>query len=95
MPPKSEPNEQWRVSKSVPITLIVALVLQFAGIVWTVSTMQATIDRNAKDISQLEVQVEILRRASSQQAIQLGRIEEGIKSINKQLESLSTALLRK
>lgn len=95
MPPKSDPPEHWHLSKSVPITVITALVLQFAGIVWTVSTMQANIDRNAKDIAEITVQVDALRQASSQQAVQLGRIEEGIKSINKQLESLSSALLRK
>lgn len=94
MPPKPE-QESWHLSKSVPITVITALVLQFAGIVWTVSTMQANIDRNARDIGQLEVQVDSLRQASAKQAVQLGRIEEGIKSINKQLESISAALIRK
>ena len=46
-------KNNWHLSKSVPVTLIVALVLQAAAIVWTVSQMQSSIEANANKPHQI------------------------------------------
>jgi len=40
---KEQNNNSWHLSKSVPVSLILALVIQAAAIVWTVSQMQSSI----------------------------------------------------
>ena len=43
-------NDNWHLSKSVPLTLILGLLIQAAAIVWTVSTMTSDIEVNASKI---------------------------------------------
>lgn len=83
---------QWHVSKSIPLTVLIGLAVQGAAFVWYASAMQAQIDGNTKSIERLERDFGTLETASNAQAIQLGRIEEGIKAINSQLVTLTSRL---
>ncbi len=85
-------NEAWHLSKSVPITLIFALIVQAAVIVWTVSQMQAEITSSQKDIGTLEDKVVKLEQNSNIQAVQLGRIEENLKSMKEILNQIAVAV---
>lgn len=86
------PSSQWHVSKSIPLTVLIGLAVQGAAFVWYVSAMQAQIEGNTKNIERLERDFVTLESASNAQAIQLGRIEEGIKAINSQLATLTSRL---
>jgi Tfp pilus assembly protein PilO len=86
------PASQWHVSKSIPLTVLIGLAVQGAAFVWYASAMQAQIDGNTKSIERLERDFGTLESASNAQAIQLGRIEEGIKGINSQLSTLTRSL---
>ena len=83
-----EPNS-WHLSKSVPVTLIVALILQAAAIVWTVSQMQSSIEQNATNIIRLETRTEKIEMAVQSQAIALARIDENIKAIRESVEQIA------
>ena len=84
----TEPNS-WHLSKSVPVTLIVALILQAAAIVWTVSQMQSSIEQNATNIVRLETRTEKIELAVQSQAIALARIDENIKAIRESVEQIA------
>jgi Tfp pilus assembly protein PilO len=88
----TNPNEAWHLSKSVPITLIFALIVQAAVIVWTVSQMQAEITSSQKDIGALEEKVVKLEQNSNIQAVQLGRIEENLKTMKEMLAQIAVAV---
>ena len=82
------PNESWHLSKSVPISLIVALIIQAAAIVWTVSNMSSTIDRNAMDIVRLDARTASLEKIVQDQAVAMARIDENIKAIRQYVEQM-------
>ena len=84
----TEPNS-WHLSKSVPVTLIVALILQAAAIVWTGSQMQSSIEQNATNIIRLETRTEKIELAVQSQAIALARIDENIKAIRESVEQIA------
>ena len=81
-------NEAWHLSKSVPISLIVALIIQAAAIVWTVSNMSSTIDRNAMDIVRLDARTASLEKIVQDQAVAMARIDENIKAIRQYVEQM-------
>jgi len=87
-------KEDWHLSKSVPISLIVALIIQGGAIVWTVSQMQSDIDGNTQDIARLDARVELIRDSMREQAIQLGRIDERLQSIDTSLITIRESLSR-
>jgi hypothetical protein len=81
-------NESWHLSKSVPISLIVALIIQAAAIVWTVSNMSSTIDRNTMDIVRLDARTASLEKIVQDQAVAMARIDENIKAIRQYVEQM-------
>lgn len=86
------PQQYWHVSKSVPIAVLVSLGVQAGAWIWYASAMQAQITINTNNIDKLERKFVTLESASNAQAVQLGRIEEGIKGINAQLSALASRL---
>lgn len=85
-------TQSWHVSKSVPIAVLIGLAAQIAAWIWYAASMQAQISINASNIEKLERKFVTLEAASNAQAVQLGRIEEGIKGINAQLSTLTNRL---
>lgn len=83
------PDDNWHLSKSVPLTLIFGLVVQGAAIVWTVSMMMSDIDRNAAAITTLDFRVEKIEDLVQSQAIAMARIDENIKQIRKSVELMA------
>ena len=82
-------DDNWHLSKSVPLTLIFGLVVQGAAIVWTVSMMMSDIDRNAAAITTLDFRVEKIEGLVQSQAIAMARIDENIKAIRKSVELMA------
>jgi len=88
-------REQWHLSKSVPVSIIVVLVAQFAGFVWTFSTLSGDVSRAQADISRIDRQVEVMRASSAEQAQQLARIEERLGALHGSVDRLVHALERR
>ena len=82
-------TENWHLSKSVPVTVIVTIVMQSLGLVWYVSTLDASVSTNAREIARHEVRIIEIEKTSQLQAVMLGRIDENIKAIRTVIEKRS------
>jgi hypothetical protein len=82
-------DTQWHLSKSVPITFILAIILQTIALIWFVATLRNDVDANQKEILRIETRTESLESVVQTQAITLGRIDENIKSIRMILDSMA------
>lgn len=67
--------QSWHLSKSVPISIIIGLVMQFGGFVWFASQQTQQVAHNTDAIGALAVEVKDVKSDAVTQAIQLGRIE--------------------
>lgn len=82
-------NDNWHLSKSVPLGLIIGLITQGAAIVWTVSMMMSDIETNRKDITETQMRVGRLETSVQNQAVSMARIDENIKAIRSAVEKMS------
>jgi hypothetical protein len=83
-------SENWHLSKSVPLTLIVGLITQGAAIVWTVSMMMGDIDRNAESINMFSERVTRVEGMVQAQAISMARIDVNIQHIRGAVEKMAS-----
>ena len=82
-------TESWHLSKSVPVTLIVAIVLQTISLVWYVSSLDSSVKSNARDLVRQETRINTLEKTVQMQAVSLGRIDENIKAIRNLVERMA------
>jgi hypothetical protein len=82
-------TESWHLSKSVPVTFILAIAVQTFLLIWFVATLRNDVDINKSQIVRLETRTESLESIVQSQAITLGRIDENIKSIRMILDSMA------
>ena len=82
-------EDNWHLSRSVPITLIFGLIAQAAAIVWTVSMMMSDIERNGEEIMRLQSRMSIVEDAAQRQAVSMARIDENIKAIRQTVEKMA------
>jgi len=88
-------DESWHLSKSVPITLIVGLVVQVIGVVWMFSQMSSDVENNSKRLDHVEVKVSEITDRAQQQAIQLSRIEAQIDALMDKTDRILVAMTSK
>jgi hypothetical protein len=82
-------KEPWHLSKSVPISIIIGFIMQFAGFVWYSSQLDSRVSTNTNGIMRLEARTEKLEDIVQSQAVTLGRMDENIKSIRVILEGMA------
>ena len=82
-------NDNWHLSKSVPLTLLFGLFVQGAAIVWTVSTMTSDIEVNASKIIEVQQRLGRMEDAVHGQAVSMARIDENIKAIRLSVEKMA------
>jgi hypothetical protein len=80
------PDESWHLSKSVPLTLVFAIICQTVAIIWFAASLRNDIDSNAEEIIRLDARTSSLEVVVQSQAITLARIDENIKGIRDYLE---------
>ena len=81
--------ESWHLSKSVPVSLIIAIVLQTISLVWYVSSLDSAVKNNARDLVRQETRINTLEKTVQSQAVSLGRIDENIKAIRNLVERMA------
>jgi len=86
----SREEDNWHLSRSVPITLIFGLIAQAAAIVWTVSMMMSDIERNGEEIMRMQSRLASVEDATQRQAISMARIDENIKAIRQSVEKMAS-----
>lgn len=82
-------QESWHLSKSVPITFILAIVGQTVALVWYVSTLDAAVENNIRDIVRHETRIESLEKTVQQQAVTLARIDANLEAIRNIVETMA------
>lgn len=80
-------DNSWHLSKSVPLTLIVAIVGQTIALVWYVSSLDSNVETNMKDIARHEIRLERLEETTRELSILNARIDENIKAIREMMET--------
>lgn len=79
-------NEPWHLSRSVPISFIVAIICQTGALVWFVASMNSGIETNAREIVRHDTRLQTLETTVQTQAIAIARIDENIRAIRDMME---------
>lgn len=79
-------DTEWHLSKTVPVTLVIAIICQTVALVWYVSSLDNSVKNNAREILRHEVRIDTLDKIVQTQALTLARIDENIKSIRIMME---------
>ena len=82
--------ESWHLSKSVPATFVLAIAVQTVGLVWYMSSLDAAVETNVREIARHEIRINQVEKTAQLQAVMLGRIDENIKAIRDSLESMNS-----
>ena len=80
-------DPQWHLSKSIPLTFVLAILGQTVALVWFVSSLNSAIASNTRDLMRHEARLNTLEKVVQQQAEPLGRLDENIKSIRLMMEA--------
>jgi hypothetical protein len=78
----------WHLSKSVPATFVLAILVQTVGLVWYMSSLDANVTTNAREIARQEIRINEIEKTSQLQAVMLGRIDENIKAIRDAVDKM-------
>jgi len=79
-------DKQWHLSKSVPISFILAIVAQTVALIWFVATLRSDVDMNQQQILRHEIRLETVENIVQSQAVMLARIDENLKAIRDAIE---------
>jgi hypothetical protein len=80
-------ENDWHLSKSIPLTFIMAIVGQTIALVWFIAALNSDIENNAREIVRHEARLIVLENIVQNQAVTMARIDENIKSIREMMEA--------
>lgn len=87
-------QEPWHLSRSVPVTLIFAIVCQTVALIWFVASLSSDVDANKMINARQDAKIESLERVVQNQAVTMARMDENIKSIRDLLENMASQFVR-
>ena len=79
---------EWHLSKSIPLTFVLAIIGQTIALVWFVSSLNSEIQTNAREIVRHETRIIALEQMVQAQSVTMARIDENIKSIRMMMEDI-------
>ncbi len=79
-------QDSWHLSKSIPLTFVLAILGQTIALVWFVADLNNDIQTNTREIVRHETRLIALENIVQTQAITMARIDENIKSIREMME---------
>ena len=79
-------DNSWHLSKSVPVTFILALVMQTIALVWFVASLDSDIENNTRELVRHETRLIALEASVQAQAVAMARIDENINAIKGMME---------
>jgi CII-binding regulator of phage lambda lysogenization HflD len=82
-------QEQWHLSKSVPLTLVFAIIAQTIALVWFISNLNSSVETNAREIVRNETRITTLETLVRDQSIAIARMDENIKAIREAVEHMA------
>lgn len=82
-------KEHWHLSKSVPISIIGAVIVQTVTIVWFIAQLNANVQMNTRDLLRHETRIDALETSVQAQAVSIARMDENIQAIRDMVEQLT------
>lgn len=79
-------NDPWHLSRSVPISIILAIFCQTVALIAFVVTLRNDVDTNRTEIIRLDTRTTNLETVVQSQAVTLARIDENLKAIREILD---------
>ena len=79
-------TEPWHLSKSVPLSIIFAVVVQTGTLIWFIAGLDASVSQNARDLTRHEGRLEMLEASVQSQALSIARMDTNIQYIRDILE---------
>ena len=79
-------QDSWHLSKSIPLTFVLAILGQTIALVWFVADLDNDIQTNTREIVRHETRLIALENIVQKQAVTMARIDENIKSIREMME---------
>lgn len=78
--------EDWHLSRNVPITLFIMLLLQAFSVMGAFTEVEVGVEQNAKDISEVDIKIEKLDQRQRKHEVTIARMDENIIHIMSLLE---------
>ena len=82
-------KESWLTSKSIPLALVGAILLQTIAVVWYMAGLDSSVETNMRDIARHEILIAKLETSAQELSLMNARIDENIKSIRLTLEKMA------
>ena len=82
-------EQEWHLSRSVPLSMIFAIACQTVALIWFVATLRNDVDANQSKIIQLETRTETLSSMVQDQSVMIARMDENIKAIRDIIENMA------
>lgn len=82
-------DTQWHLSKSVPVTIILAMLLNTITVVWFLADLNSLATNNRETNIKQDAKIESLEQIVQNQAVTMARMDENIKAIREAVESLT------
>lgn len=79
-------EDQWHLSKSVPLSIIFAVVAQTLTLVWFIAGLDASVAQNARELARHESRIEVLEISVQTQSIAVARMDANIQAIREIVE---------
>lgn len=82
-------EESWHLSKSIPLTLIFAIICQTVALIWFVASLRNDVDTANKELVRQDTRIGNLEQVVQNQAVSMARIDENIAFIRKVVEDMA------
>ena len=82
-------EESWHLSKSIPLTLLFAIVCQTVALIWFVASLRNDVDAASKELLRQDTRITSLENIVQSQAITMARMDENIKAIRDAVETMA------
>ena len=79
-------NENWHLSKTIPIAFLFGIAAQTVVLVWYIAGVVNMVEVNTRDIERQETQVKELTDRVNDHAVMMGRIDENLKFLREYIE---------
>ena len=81
--------DPWHLSRSVPLTLVIAIACQTVALIWFVVTLRNDVDTNHDSLVRIQARTNTLEKMVHNQSISIARMDENIKAIRIAVERMS------
>jgi hypothetical protein len=82
-------EESWHLSKSIPLTLIFAIICQTIALIWFVASLSNDVDAATRELTRQDARITNLEALVQSQAVSMARIDENLAFIRKAVETLA------